>query len=76
MINLADKLTAKTVEHLVANSNEIAYSEGDTSTRENKDTVADKLTQLIQSKVYLTEEEYLSLGDNVRDDVEYNIYEE
>jgi hypothetical protein len=76
MINLADKLTAKTVEHLVANSNEIAYSEGDTSTRENKDTVADKLTQLIQSKVYLTEEEYLALGDNVRNDVEYNIYEE
>jgi hypothetical protein len=76
MINLADKLTAKTVEHLVAESNEIAYKEGDTSTRENKDTVADKLTQLIKSKVYLTEEEYAKLGDNVDEDVEYNVYEE
>jgi uncharacterized membrane protein len=76
MINLADQVTAKTVEHIVANSNEIAYTEGDTSTRTNKDTVADKLTQLISSKVYMTEDEYVALGDNVEDGVEYNIYEE
>ena len=44
MINLSDKLTAKTIDHVVADSHEIEYEKGKTTTRGN--TVADELTNL------------------------------
>ena len=48
MINLADKLTAKTVEGILADSNEIKYTKemGDTSKAE---TVAKELSNLTDS---------------------------
>ena len=44
MINLSDKLTAKTIDHVVADSHEIEYEKGKTTTKGN--TVADELTNL------------------------------
>lgn len=44
MINIGGKLTAKTMEGILAESNEIAYHEEDKSL--NGNTVADKLTNL------------------------------
>ena len=41
MINLSDKLTAKTIDHVVADSHEIEYEKGKTTTKGN--TVADEL---------------------------------
>ena len=46
MINLSDKLTAKTIDHVVADSHEIEYEKGKTTTKGN--TVADELTNLTQ----------------------------
>ena len=46
MINLSDKLTAKTIDHVVADSHEIEYEKGKTTTKGN--TVADELTNLAQ----------------------------
>ena len=48
MINLSDKLTAKTIDHVVADSHEIEYEKGKTTTKGN--TVADELTNLAQKK--------------------------
>ena len=47
MINLSDKLTAKTIDHVVADSHEIEYEKGKTTTKGN--TVADELTNLAQN---------------------------
>lgn len=57
MINLSDKLTAKTIEHIVAESNEIAYHDGDVSSSGN--TVADKLTNLSQQVRMISNDEFL-----------------
>lgn len=53
MINLSDKLTAKTIDHVVADSHEIEYEKGKTTTKGN--TVADELTNLAQQVRYLGE---------------------
>ena len=45
MINLADKLTAKTVEGIVTESKEVKYTKNDVS--KNRNTVADKLTDAV-----------------------------
>ena len=59
MINLSDKLTAKTIDHVVADSHEIEYEKGKTTTKGN--TVADELTNLAQ-KADTTKKEFDFLG--------------
>ena len=59
MINLSDKLTAKTIDHVVADSHEIEYEKGKTTTKGN--TVADELTNLAQ-KADTTKKEFEFLG--------------
>ena len=44
MINISDKLTAKTMDGIVADSHQIQYEQGKTTQR--GDTVADKITEL------------------------------
>ena len=55
MINLSDKLTAKTIDHVVADSHEIEYEKGKTTTKGN--TVADELTNLAR-KADTTKKEF------------------
>ena len=59
MINLSDKLTAKTIDHVVADSHEIEYEKGKTTTKGN--TVADELTNLAQ-KADTTKKEFEFFG--------------
>ena len=59
MINLSDKLTAKTIDHVVADSHEIEYEKGKTTTKGN--TVADELTNLAQ-KTDTTKKEFDFFG--------------
>ena len=59
MINLSDKLTAKTIDHVVADSHEIEYEKGKTTTKGN--TVADELTNLAQ-KADTTKKEFDFFG--------------
>ena len=59
MINLSDKLTAKTIDHVVADSHEIEYEKGKTTTKGN--TVADELTNLAQ-KTDTTKKEFEFFG--------------
>ena len=59
MINLSDKLTAKTIDHVVADSHEIEYEKGKTTTKGN--TVADELTNLAL-KTDTTKKEFDFLG--------------
>ena len=59
MINLSDKLTAKTIDHVVADSHEIEYEKGKTTTKGN--TVADELTNLAQ-KANTTKKEFDFFG--------------
>ena len=59
MINLSDKLTAKTIDHVVADSHEIEYEKGKTTTKGN--TVADELTNLAQ-KAETTKKEFDFFG--------------
>lgn len=59
MINLSDKLTAKTIDHVVADSHEIEYEKGKTTTKGN--TVADELTNLAQ-KAEMTKKEFDFFG--------------
>lgn len=62
MINLSDKLTAKTIDHVVADSHEIEYEKGKTTTKGN--TVADELTNLANSKVNSNESNVSIIKDN------------
>lgn len=76
-IKIADILEAGTVEGIVANATDIKYTSGDTST--NSNSVADQLTKLMNGKVYCTQDQYdtwASTPGQLKDDVEYNIYEE
>ena len=59
MINLSDKLTAKTIDHVVADSHEIEYEKGKTTTKGN--TVADELTNLAR-KTDTTKKEFDFFG--------------
>ena len=59
MINLSDKLTAKTIDHVVADSHEIEYEKGKTTTKGN--TVADELTNLAR-KADTTKKEFDFFG--------------
>ena len=59
MINLSDKLTAKTIDHVVADSHEIEYEKGKTTTKGN--TVADELTNLAR-KTDTTKKEFYFFG--------------
>ena len=59
MINLSDKLTAKTIDHVVADSHEIEYEKGKTTTKGN--TVADELTNLAQN-AEMTKKEFEFFG--------------
>ena len=59
MINLSDKLTAKTIDHVVADSHEIEYEKGKTTTKGN--TVADELTNLAR-KTDTAKKEFDFLG--------------
>ena len=59
MINLSDKLTAKTIDHVVADSHEIEYEKGKTTTKGN--TVADELTNLAR-KTGTTKKEFDFFG--------------
>ena len=59
MINLSDKLTAKTIDHVVADSHEIEYEKGKTTAKGN--TVADELTNLAQ-KADTTKKEFDFFG--------------
>ena len=59
MINLSDKLTAKTIDHVVADSHEIEYEKGKTTTKGN--TVADELTNLAR-KADTTKKEFVFFG--------------
>ena len=61
MINLSDKLTAKTIDHVVADSHEIEYEKGKTTTKGN--TVADELTNLaLKTDTAKKEFEFFGIG--------------